>query len=99
MKRLSVLFLAVLLPVISFAQSNLANDFLSDLDDSLSGVSTSLYDIASAVIGLCALVSVGIAFWHQSKGDQQAKDKFLTVAGSLLIAAVLLYVISNVFLK
>lgn len=99
MKRLSVLFLAVLLPVISFAQSNLANDFLSDLDDGISGVSTLLFNIASAVIGLCALVSVGIAFWQQSKGDQQAKDKFLTVAGSLLIASLLLYVINNVFLK
>lgn len=81
--------------VLTFAQSNIGQNVLTETTSALSGLVVNVVKLLQVVMGLGALVVLAMVIFKVFKGDREAAEKLAWWIAGLTIGFVLLTVVSG----
>lgn len=83
----------------SYGQNGDANAMIGQANQTLSTLGSNIVSLVTLIMGLVGIVFVAVNLVKYFKEQGQSDNSLLKVGGGLLIGAILITVIKNVFLK
>lgn len=91
-KKIAAAALLAAAPVAAWAQKD-ASQFLQQAESKLQSYGNIVATVVQIIIGLAAIVSCVMIFIESNKGQNGSKDKFITLAITLVVAFFLIEIV------